>query len=167
MPGYYPERAVLFHTEEAILVVGKFDVYLTGATFSIDLQLHTEDDDIAHNMPWERQHRARGRDALPDDDLPDELIRLGIVFADGSSWSNLDAWYPTWDEAPAGPVLMSRGGGGGGNSWSMEQWLWPLPPEGELTFVTAWPKYGIAETTAVLDATALRAAANDAIRLWS
>lgn len=161
LPGYDSQRAVVFRTDDAILVIGKFDVYPTGATFSIDLQLRSENYDFEH-MPWELHHRGTSMRGIPDD-----LIRLGIVFADGSSWSNLDARFASFDAAPPAPFVIARGGGGGGNSWSMEQWLWPLPPDGPLTLIAEWPSYGIAETRAVIDATALRVASSNAIDLWS
>jgi hypothetical protein len=114
------------------------------------------------NVPWEPHHRTRSTDALSDD-----LLQLGILYPDGSTWSNLDARYADFESAPSAPFVMSRGGGGGGNSWSMEQWLWPLPPAGALTFIAEWPRYRIAETRAVIDATALRAAADSAVHLWT
>jgi hypothetical protein len=161
LPGYDPQRAILVRTPDVIVVAGKFDAYPTGVTFSIDLQLRAVTYDFEH-VPWELHHRAGLADGLPDD-----LLRLGILYADGSTWSNLDARYADFDSAPPAPFVMSRGGGGGGNRWSMEQWLWPLPPAGPLTFVAEWPRYGIAETRAVIDATALRSAADSAVDLWS
>jgi hypothetical protein len=42
----------------------------------------------------------------------------------------------------------------------------PLPPDGPVTFVAAWPEYGAAETRAGLDGAAIRAAAARAVSLW-
>jgi hypothetical protein len=159
LPGYAPERAVVFRTAEATLVVGRFDVYRTGVEFTIELQLRSEDEDLIE-VPWEL-HRRRPRSG----GLPDEFLRFGVEFADGSSWSNLDS-FPASTEPPAGPFVMSQGGGGGNGRWSMNQWLWPLPPAGPLTIIAEWPKYGIAESRATVDAGKLREAAERAENLW-
>jgi hypothetical protein len=45
-------------------------------------------------------------------------------------------------------------------------WLWPLPPEGPLNLVTAWPRGGLEETTITVDAAELVSAANNAEELW-
>ena len=91
LPGYVPTRAVVFRTEQAILLVGRFDVYRTGVEFTIEVQVRDidADDDELMDVPWERHGRRRRPE--PDDPLPDQFMRFGIVFADGSSWSNLDA----------------------------------------------------------------------------
>ena len=104
--------------------------------------------------------------ALARDELSDDFLRLGVVYADGSSWSNDDAVFPSDDQPPASPFLMSRGGGGGGDSDATNQWLWPLPPEGPLTFVAEWPRFAVPESTASVDAGELRRAAELAQDLW-
>lgn len=163
LPGYVPDRAVLFRTADAVFVVGRFDAYRTGLEFALDLYVRDGFRRGAmHDIPWERQHRPSGD---PGAD-PDDILRFGIACSDGSSWSNLDPWYPKHDEPPAAPFVMSRGGGGDRDHWRMRQWLWPLPPPGPLTFVAEWPKYGIAESQVTFDAAKLRAAADDAIDLW-
>jgi len=48
----------------------------------------------------------------------------------------------------------------------MNHWLWPMPPDGPLTFVAEWPKYAITETRAAVDGTRIRAAAERATNLW-
>jgi hypothetical protein len=48
----------------------------------------------------------------------------------------------------------------------MNQWLWPLPPVGPLTFVAEWPKYGVRESHAAVDGGRIRAAASQAQNLW-
>jgi hypothetical protein len=51
--------------------------------------------------------------------------------------------------------------------WRMGMWLWPLPPPGPVTFVTAWEEFAVAEAAVSLDADELVAAAGRAVRLWS
>ena len=42
-----------------------------------------------------------------------------------------------------GPLLMLRGGGGGGKRYNFTYWVWPLPPEGKLTFLCEWRTRGL------------------------
>jgi hypothetical protein len=157
---------VVFRTEQAILLVGRFDVYRTGVEFTIEVQLRdVDEDDELMDVPWERHRRHRR--LAPDDALPDEFMRFGVVFADGSSWSNVDAVFPSMTEAPSAPFVMSRRGGGGDGNWAMDQWLWPLPPDGPLTFIAEWPKFGISETSASVDGGEIRAAAETVEELWT
>jgi hypothetical protein len=162
LPGYVPDRAVVFRTRDAILIAGPFDVYPTGAEFKFELQLRDEADELSE-LPWAFRHRRPER----DDDLPDELLRLGVIYADGSSWSNLDSLeHPLTDDPPTGPVVLMRGGGGASGRWVMNQWLWPLPPDGPLTFVAEWPQYGVSESRSAVDGGKIRAAAEHAENLW-
>jgi hypothetical protein len=65
------------------------------------------------------------------------------------------------DQDPlTGPVLHSGGGGGGGGGWHQDEWVWPLPPPGPVSFVCEWPAAGISLTRSEIDAqTILDAAA--------
>jgi hypothetical protein len=93
-------------------------------------------------------------------------VPTGILF-------NVTVWIRSLSDGsidipwPTGPFVTGRGGSGGGDSWEMDYWMWPLPPEGSLTFVASWPAYGVSESTAELDATEIRARAWDAEMLWS
>lgn len=69
-------------------------------------------------------------------------------------------------ELPAGPILMPRGGGGGGRNWDFRYWVWPLPPEGKLTFTCAWPARGLATTAHEVDASLIRRAGGASKKLW-
>ena len=161
--GYAPTRAVLFRTERAVLSVGRFDAYPTGVVFTLELRLRVPDIDFI-DVPWERHGRRGGRSSNVADD--DEFLRLGVAFADGASWSNIDVSSTPRPDRPAGPIVISQGGGGGGDGWRMDQWLWPLPPPGALIFFVEWPAFDVGETSTSVDTGELHRAAQDAQRVW-
>lgn len=163
LPGYSAQKAVVFKTDDTLLVVHRFLVYPNGVEFSLTLVLRDTSYEL-EDIPWElRGHPGR---RLRDDSLPDEFLRFGMLFSDGTKWTNLDWRYPSHDEEPSGPVVSGRGGGGGGDEWEMGYWVWPLPPEGEMTFVASWPLRNIPEQRATVDASELRARAEDAEIIW-
>ncbi len=147
-------------TDSVLVAVDRFRVYPNGLDFTIAL-IRREDEDDHRHVPWELFRRRNKAE------VPDEFMRLGILFADGSKWTNLERWIPGDDEDVSGPIVMDRGGGGGGKLWEMSYWLWPLPPPGDITFVVSWPSEGIAEQTVTLDAAELRQRAADAEQIWT
>ncbi len=139
-------------------------MYPTGLEFTLDLRLRSNRDEC-FDTPWELQgYGHRGRRAVPE--VADYLVRLGVEFSDGKTWSNVAPTSADWNEQPESPVLFGRGGGGGGDHWEMRYWLWPLPPPGQLTFHAAWPLFDIEETSASVDASALLEAAKQSELLW-
>lgn len=163
LPGAVPDHVVLFRTERAALTLSHFDAYPTGVEFDLDLRLRQALGSAERwELPWELRHRP-GRDPS---EPPDELLRLGIVFADGSTWTNVGASHPSDGGPPTPPFVSPQGGQDGGDRWSHRQWLWPLAPEGPLTFIAEWPEHAIPECRAEIDGGALRRAAEDAVRLW-
>lgn len=101
-----------------------------------------------------------------------ESLRLGVELADGTRLGTGAEFPPPYRESePDGPVLVNHGGGGGGgpDRWDLTTtlWLWPLPPEGELSLVAEWRSRGIPESRVLLDATAIRSAAAGVQPLWA
>lgn len=75
---------------------------------------------------------------------------------------------PTDDDGiPLQPVLLPRGGGGSGDRFAMRFWCFPLPPPGPMTIHADWPDQGFEEVTVSFDADRIRAAADDAVTLWT
>lgn len=140
--------------------------------FTIDVRWRGGPPDPAWH-PWAWEHRRS-----PTGDLPDELFRAGVEFADGSKATTLDAgphrsssvvaMTALQEEAapPEESVLLARGGTGGGQRWSQSLWLWPLPREGPLSFVCEWPALGIGLSRAAVDAALIREAAARSRPLW-
>jgi hypothetical protein len=159
LPGYSSQRAVVFKTQDTLLVVHRFLAYPDGLEFTLSLLLKDASHELG-DIPWELHRHLRGGS------IPDELLRFGILFGDGSKWTNLDWRSPSPEEEPIGPIVSGRGGGGGGHSWEMGYWIWPLPSEGKMTFVASWPLRDIPEQQADVDATEIRARAEEAETIW-
>ena len=159
LPGRSAQQAVLFKTDEALLVVQQFLVYPTGVEFTFNLWLR----DPAHNapaFPWGFHGQQR------TGPLPDEFLRLGILLSNGMKWTNVDWTHPESSERPTGLHVSPRGGGGGGDKWRMGYWMWPLPPDGPMRFVSAWPAHAVEERSVTVDATELRTRATEAETIW-
>jgi hypothetical protein len=169
--GVVPLGLLVARSAKAAVSIASATAYPTGLEFTVDVRWRGRTADPAwHPAAWRR-------DPNRGDELPDELFRVGVELADGSKATTLDAlpgstvahtvaassWPP---EPPGGPVLMPRGGGGGIHSWSQGFWLWPLPPEGPLSFVCEWPVHDIPLSRAAVDAAVIRAAAERARPLW-
>ncbi len=160
LPAISDLRVVVFRTDDVALILGNFRVYATGLMFELNLWSREEPDEDSYGPPWELRGRPRPADS------PDTFLRFGVELADGSKWTNLDWSMPRPDVIPNGPVVWGHGGGGGGDRWEWDYWLWPLPPDGPVTFVAFWPAHNVPESRATVDGTALRAAAGDAEVLW-
>jgi len=100
--------------------------------------------------------------------LEDRLL-LGIEYPDGRRASTRT------DMRMRGPgamtdreqlVLVQQGGGGGAHSVDQSYWVAPLPPDGPVTVVLAWPGFGMPESRTTLDGAAILAAASHSQRLW-
>jgi hypothetical protein len=98
------------------------------------------------------------------------VLRFGVLFADGRRATNLDrlAWNDGATRNPPAdhPVLFPGSGSGWAGRTEVEVNVFPLPPAGPLTLITAWPAEGIAETRTEFDGTELQAAAGRATRIW-
>jgi hypothetical protein len=109
--------------------------------------------------------RSAGLWAATEPGLPEEMLRIGVQFADGSKATNTSEFHHG-DGPPPAPVLRTGGGGGGDRSWHQNEWVWPLPPPGPLTFVCEWPAAGIALTRSEIDAQLILDAADRAQRIF-
>jgi hypothetical protein len=146
---------LLARTDVVAVRVGAAVAYPSGLDFTVSVRRRDPGNEVFDL--WSPRRR----------ELPPELLRFGIQFADGSKATTLGAvWSDPQRGDPNPPVLMDHGGGGDDRRWDQEFWLWPLPPPGPLTFVCEWPAYGIAETRHEIDAAAIVDAAAKAKTLW-
>jgi hypothetical protein len=171
--GVVAAELVLARNDEAAVYVTRLAAYPQG--FEFDAVLVT-------------RKPMRGRESAfdlmydpdrPEDEIPPELVRLGVAFSDGrraSSFGEMVGGTSTAlmaggdDENPPDPerdIVMTAGGGSGGMRHSTQSyWVWPLPPSGPLTFACEWPAFDIAETTVELDAETVREASRRARSVW-
>ena len=97
------------------------------------------------------------REAVADDGP----LVLEVAFADGRG-----ARLTHGDPEPADVVLHAMAGTSGSRRDLREVWLWPLPPDGPVTFTARWPAAGLEDVVATVDAAVLRDAAARAEVLW-
>ncbi len=160
-----PVSLILARTPKVGINVRHLTAYPTGFEFYVVVHCQLDSD------LWDPMHGLagyRGRHgAKSGDEMADEILRLGVQFADGSKATKLGPpMMGPPDERPKGPILMHHGGYGGGNIVEQGYWVWPLPPPGPLAFVCEWPKYSIALTRREIDANLIRDAATRAVELW-
>jgi hypothetical protein len=160
-----PIRLVLAKTPEVAVAVQHVTAFPSGLRFDLLIARRKPPEDHLDD-PLHRFHLMRH--AYRGGELPPELLRFGVQFADGSKATTLrpHPFVDGPDKEPESPLLLEHGGGGGGPLWTMGYWLWPLPPVGPLAFVVEWPAEGIEETRVETAAGPIREAATQAETLW-
>lgn len=150
VPVTVPLDVTVVRTDDLAVFVSEARVVSTGAMLGLSM-------------------RRRGRKREPrsgwfflDASGDERDARFGVAFADGRR-TTLDAALAS--ESPE-IVLAGGGGGGGGRRWDLRLWLWPIPPEGPLTFAFRWLAEGIEETLVEVDSGPLREASARAEVLW-
>ena len=134
--GFVPERVVLGRGPEHLVTLGPMEAFATGVLLELN---------VTTRIP------VHGPDMFG---MPTEgAMRLGVAYPGGGKWQGAREFPPHVDpnQEPAAPHIQFCGGGGGGNNQRHQLWLWPLPPDGPVTFALTWQDAGIAETTAVVD----------------
>jgi hypothetical protein len=158
LPGVVADTLILARTGDVVITLGDLHAYPNGFAFAL----------TAYVREAPRNMRAFGPAGfmrrLGQEPLPDDLLRFGLRFADGTVLTNLDFGSPGHDDA--GPKLLPQGGHGGRLRHEQAYWVWPLPPAGPIDVVCEWPAQGIAETIVTLDADTILTAAANAIPLF-
>jgi hypothetical protein len=175
--GVVPLGLLLARSERAAVAIESTTVYPTGIEFVIDVRWREPSVEWLWPQGFDRRRRGGG--------LPDELFRFGVQFSDGTKATSLGSGLDVplavaygapsapatvvdaaAERVPRGPLLTARGGSGGGLRYSQTFWLWPLPPEGPLSFVCEWPALDIELTRVEVDSAPLREAAARGRPLW-
>ncbi len=166
--GVVPVQLLLARSERAAVIIRDVLAYSSGCALDL-VALRREPVEPRrlggpHMFPFEPRY-GWGRE------LPEDYLRFGVEFSDGSKATNLEGPFGGFDPAemesePTGPVLASGGGGGSDRVWHADYWVWPLPPPGPFAFVCEWPSERIELTRVEIDAALVRDAASRAEFLW-
>jgi hypothetical protein len=142
----------------------------------LEMEIVSRQASMAEDDWWELHMSVhRGFRGFRGSRLPDQLLRLGVRYPDGSKATTLDRHRRELrDDPPEGPLLSwwpsgsgMRGGGEADIGHSQfGLWLWPLPPAGNFEFAVEWPLGGIGLTIAELDGAAIAAAASRPSYYW-
>ena len=151
---------ILARTEDVAVAVTGIHAYSEGFEMAIGVRIREE------NRPQSRSLVTFHGERDSEGRWPDNILLLGVEFADGRLASNLGRSFPAHDGEPDGVVMQPGGGGGGGRSWDFTYWVWPLPPAGPVAIICAWPGRGIPESRAQVDASVIRDASALAVQLW-
>jgi hypothetical protein len=166
LPGVVALELMLARTDEVAVCVSRVAAYTTGFEFEIRTLAAPGRRDLDLDPMLFGPHRHRPHRAGVADGLPDELLRFGVQFADGSKATNTGGFHRD-EDPPAGLVMHGGGGGGGGGDWRQSEWVWPLPPPGPVAFVCEWPAAGIPLSRAEIDAQVILDAAARAQAIFS
>jgi hypothetical protein len=167
LPAAVPLRLVLARTPDIAIAITNAGAFPTGFEVTLSLRLREAPRGPGFD-PLGQQfmgHLGYGEHTAGPAELPPELFRFGVQFADGRKATTVGNPFAP-DEEVEGPVLLSRGGGGGGRDWDQAYWVWPLPPPGPVAFVCEWPARGVEETRHEVDASLIVDAAGSAETLW-
>jgi len=161
IPGSVPGELMLIRTEQVAVVVSGIRAYPNGFEFTAHVRRRGNDvDEPGWHDPFDRHGRGRRQSS-------GEVLRLGLLYADGRRGATTGGhWRPDEAADPGRLVVQHGSSGGNGRRWDGNFWVHPLPPEGPVTFVASWPDYGVGETRAEVDGSAIRAAAAQAVSLW-
>ena len=166
-PGVLPVTQVVASSEQGVVALIEIRAFEAGCVLDIDACV------VAPTDPADRLRMTTISNFMSRSmtQLPDELLRFGVEFADGTKATTVDraaSWYLRDRETePEGPVLRSAGSRGGHSDpgWvAMHEplWLWPLPPRERFDLVVEWPVAGIGLTRFGLDGDAIVEAATQA-----
>jgi len=166
LPGVVPLELVLARTGAVAVCLTRVSAYPSG--FECDLVTMSDGDTELDPLLYGLRQRRHGGLGL-DGEIPPEMLRFGIEFADGTKATNTAslAMRPPSRAQPDPPAMQVRGGGGGGSTWHQRLWVWPLPPPGPLEFVCEWPAADIPLTRCGIDAARILDAAAQAQVLFS
>lgn len=154
IPATVALDVILARTERVAVWVADALVFPAGITVGLSVKRRPGSGDERGSAPFFEPSDEGG-------------LRFGVQFADGRKAvaHGLQEMRP-FLARPDRPILRPRSGGGGGGLFRSELWLWPLPPEGPITFVCAWPAEGVTEARGQADAAAIIAAASRAREMW-
>jgi hypothetical protein len=161
IPGAASAGLSLIRTDEVAVAISGLRAYPNGFEFTLHARVRHED------LPWGMSPTDSIAD-LRTRQAPEKALRLGVLYADGRRAATTSHHSQTGDEVSDEHLtFLEVGRGGTDRQWNGDFWVHPLPPDGPVNFVASWLLYGVAETRAELDSSAIHEAAGRAVILWS
>jgi hypothetical protein len=162
IPASVPADMMLIRTDQVAVAMGNIRAYPNGFEFRLSARLRSEDEADLDCFDPAGLHGYRRGSRMPED-----VFRLGIMYADGRRTAITEGHcWPDDDDDAEHLILVPKGSSGSERTWDGDFWVYPLPPDGPVTFVASWLEHGVAETYAELDSAAVREAAARAVALW-
>jgi hypothetical protein len=170
VPAVAPLGVDVGTNDEVAMAITHLTVYPTGFGFGFTA-LTKEDPGVVCADELEV-----ARDA--EEDPVGLQFHLGVEFADGRREDTLKHWISINHAGasnrmhlPSDPLteisVRPLGASANDRSYSGSIWVWPLPPEGPLTFWVGWPAAGLPSRPTVIDASMVLDAVGAATTLWS
>lgn len=157
IPGSVPGELLLIRTERVAVAIGSIRAYPNGFEFTALVRMRGE---AEYGSGWSDPFDRMGRRGNTSGDV----LQLGLLYADGRRAASGGGHFGS--DKGERVVLLPGGSGGTPQRLDSNFWVYPLPPDGPVTFVASWPEHGVAETRAELDGAAIRAAVARAVILW-
>ncbi|MFC4006308.1 hypothetical protein ACFOY2_03685 [Nonomuraea purpurea] len=167
---------VLARTPNVVITLPTIQAFSTGCLMNVDIvtRRHTLSFDEFKALQLSvYQHMVTG---LRAGQLPDNLLRFGVRFADGTKVTTVGQRFDRTQltqEPPRGPKLSWLLGGVSMRSGDEEAgvttvglWLWPSPPPETFELAVEWPIGGIELSIVELDGTAITSAAQLSAPYW-
>jgi len=149
VPCAVPISVLLARSDDVAVAVAGLRVFTTGASFDLAVRFRIRPSGLRGH---ELHHLVTGRRLGDDTGDPDKLLLLGVEYADGRTATTVPAPWRAEGPMDDDQAMMSPSSGGGGYlSYDQTFWLSPVPPDGPLSFVCAWPALGIPETHRVIE----------------
>lgn len=165
-PAGVGQTVLLARSDDAAVGITQIEAFSTGFRFTLAVRLRQAPPELARGG----LSTLTGSLAHHGIEIPlEKRLLLGIEYPDGRRASTLhDARMRGPEPATDDDRLMLAGLGGSGGELSTDQryWVTPLPPEGPVAVILAWPGFGMPESRTVVDGTAIRDAAARSQVLW-
>jgi hypothetical protein len=166
LPAGLGLSALLGRTDDAAVGITQVAAFSMGFRFTLAVRLRRPRAELAHGGLF----MLVGSHVRPGMQIPaEDRLLLGIEYGDGRRASNLRDMRmmgPATEDDGTRLVFVQQGGSSDESSVDQSYWVAPLPPEGPVTLVMAWPGFGMPESRTVLDGNAIRAAAARSTVLW-
>jgi hypothetical protein len=169
-------RLKLAHSVNVAIIVPTIQVFSTGCLINVDIAMrrHTLSPD-----GFEALQRSMFFPLITTPEvgqLPDQLLRFGVRFADGTKATTVGQRFGRRSlpqDPPPGPQLSlllpgvsARSDDEDSSVTTMGLWLWPSPPRDTFEFAVEWPAGGIELSIVRLDGAAIVDAAHQVIPYW-